>query len=89
MISYFRIVLDEKEYNIKIIAHGDPDSFLDNSYSFEVEVSKGKFEPLETHFDNDLVRDLCGIMGLDPVKELANVAIAEIKNELMGKFKCH
>jgi hypothetical protein len=89
MIRYFKIVLEEKEYSIKIITYGDPRFFSTTSYSFEVEISKGKFEPLKTQCDNELVRDLCCIMGLDPEKELTNIAIAEIKNELMEKFKCH
>jgi hypothetical protein len=34
-------------------------------------------------FDNEFIRDLCCIMGLDPVKELANIAIEEINKELL------
>lgn len=38
--------------------------------------------PLKTKLDNELIRDMYCVMGLDPVKELENIAIVEITEEL-------
>lgn len=41
--------------------------------------------PLKTKLDNELIRDMYCVMGLDPVKELERIAIAEITEELSQK----
>jgi hypothetical protein len=56
--------------------------FHEQSVSFIAEKDGTSF-PLKTKFDNEFIRDLCCLMGLDPVKELANIAIEEIKKELL------
>lgn len=60
--------------------------FHEQSVSFVAEKDGVSF-PLKTKFDNELIRDLCCVMGLDPVKELANIAIAEITEELSDTRK--
>lgn len=55
--------------------------FFQNSVSFIAEKDGVSF-PLKTRLDNELIRDMYCIMGLDPVKELENIAIAEITEEL-------
>lgn len=77
------IELNGDKYKIRCITHGDPNMFSTTSYNFEAEIN-GVFVPLKSHYENELVRDLCCIMGLDPVKELANIAMVEIKEELAG-----
>lgn len=73
------------KYNIRCITHGDPSYFSQTSYDFEAEID-GVFVPLKFHIDKELVQDLCAIMGLDPVKELVNIAIVEIKKELSERI---
>jgi hypothetical protein len=70
-------------YDITAIIEGG-EYFDEQSVSFIAEKDGVSF-PLKTKFDNDIIRDLCAIMGLNPVEELARVAIAEIKEELSNK----
>ena len=67
-------------YQITALIEGG-EYFSDQSVSFIAEKDGVSF-PLKTKYDNEFIRDLCCVMGLDPVKELANIAIAEIKEEL-------
>jgi hypothetical protein len=67
-------------YRITALIEGG-EHFSEQSVSFIAEKDGVSF-PLKTKFDNELIRDLCCIMGLDPVKELENIAIAEITEEL-------
>ena len=67
-------------YTITCIPEGG-EFFSEQSFRFTAEKNDETFE-LKTKFNNELVRDLCCIMGLDPVKELANIALSEIKTEL-------
>lgn len=67
-------------YKITALIEGG-EYFSDQSVSFIAEKDGVSF-PLKTKYDNEFIRDLCCVMGLDPVKELANIAIAEIKEEL-------
>jgi hypothetical protein len=55
--------------------------FHECSVSFIAEKDGISF-PLKTKLDNELIRDMCCVMGLDPVKELEIIAIAEITEEL-------
>lgn len=55
------------------------------SVSFIAEKDGVSF-PLKTKLDNELIGDIYCIMGLDPVKELENIAIAEITEELNALF---
>jgi hypothetical protein len=55
--------------------------FHECSVSFIAEKDGMSF-PLKTKLDNELIRDLYCVMGLDPVKELENIAITEITEEL-------
>jgi hypothetical protein len=55
--------------------------FHECSVSFIAEKNGISF-PLKTKLDNELIRDMYCIMGLDPVKELERIAIAEITEEL-------
>lgn len=54
------------------------------SMSFIAEKDGVSF-PLKTKLDNELIRDMYCVMGLDPVKELERIAIAEITEELSQK----
>ena len=67
-------------YHITALIEGG-EYFSEQSVSFIAEKDGVSF-PLKTKYDNELIRDLCCVMGLDPVKELANIAIAEITEEL-------
>lgn len=55
--------------------------FHESSVSFIAEKDGVSF-PLKTKLDNELIRDMYCVMGLDPVKELENIAIVEITEEL-------
>lgn len=55
--------------------------FHECSVSFIAEKDGISF-PLKTKLDNELIRDMYCVMGLDPVKELEIIAIAEITEEL-------
>jgi len=67
-------------YQVTSIIEGG--KFLhEQSVSFIAEKDGVSF-PLKTKFDNEFISDLHCVMGLDPVKELANIAIAEITKEL-------
>lgn len=59
--------------------------FHECSVSFIAE-KDDKIFPLKTKLDNELIRDMYCVMGLDPVKELENIAIEEIKGELNELF---
>lgn len=80
-INEFIHIVDGNEYEIRCTTHGDPTRFLTTSYSFEVKVNS-EYVPLKTEANNELVRDLCCVMGLDPVKELRNIVLEELRNEL-------
>ena len=67
-------------YHITALIEGGK-YFSEQSVSFVAEKDGVSF-PLKTKYDNEFIRDLCCVMGLDPVKELANIAIAEITEEL-------
>ena len=67
-------------YHITALIEGG-EYFSEQSVSFIAEKDGVSF-PLKTKYDNEFIRDLCCVMGLDPVKELANIAIAEITEEL-------
>jgi hypothetical protein len=67
-------------YRIKARKEGG-EYFHEQSVSFIAEKDGVSF-PLKTKFDNEFIRDLCCVMGLDPVEELENIAIAEIWKEL-------
>ena len=67
-------------YRITALIEGG-EYFSEQSVSFIAEKDGVSF-PLKTKYDNEFIRDLCCVMGLDPVKELANIAIEEIKEEL-------
>lgn len=67
-------------YHITALIEGG-EYFSEQSVSFIAEKDGVSF-PLKTKYDNEFIRDLCCVMGLDPVKELANIAIVEIKEEL-------
>ena len=67
-------------YHITSIIEGG-EYFHEQSVSFIAE-KDGVVFPLNTKFDNEFIRDLCCVMGLDPVKELENIAFEEIKKEL-------
>jgi len=54
------------------------------SLGFSVLVD-GKIVQLDTKFNNELVKDLCCIMGLDLLKIIENIAIEEIKKEFKKK----
>lgn len=54
------------------------------SMSFIAEKDGVSF-PLKTKLDNELIRDMYCVMGLDPAKELERIAIAEITEELSQK----
>jgi hypothetical protein len=71
-------------YHITALIEGG-EYFFEQSVSFIAEKDGVSF-PLKTKFDNEFIRDLCCVMGLDPVKELANIAIEEIKGELNELF---
>jgi hypothetical protein len=58
--------------------------FHECSVSFTVEKDGVSF-PLKTKLDNELIRDMYCVMGLDPVEELERIAIAEITEELSHK----
>lgn len=59
--------------------------FSEQSMSFIADKDGVSF-PLKTKYNNEFIRDLCCVMGLDPVKELENIAIEEIKGELNELF---
>ena len=71
-------------YHITAIIEGG-EYFSQQSVSFIAEKDGVSF-PLKTKYDNEFIRDLCCVMGLDPVKELENIAIEEIKGELNELF---
>ena len=70
-------------YNVTALIEGGKYS-PECSVSFIVEKDGVSF-PLKTKLDNELVRDMYCIMGLDPVEELERIAIAEITEELSTK----
>lgn len=67
-------------YRVKAIIQGG-EYFHQCSVSFIAEKDGVSF-PLKTKLDNELVRDMYCLMSLDPVKELENIAIVEITEEL-------
>jgi hypothetical protein len=67
-------------YSVKAIIQGG-EYFHEQSMSFIAEKDGISF-PLKTQLDNELIRDMYCIMGLDPVKELEIIAIVEITKEL-------
>ncbi len=69
-------------YQVTAITEGGK-YFHQQSVSFIAEKDGVSF-PLKTKFDNEFIRDLYCIMGLDPEKELTNIAIEEVKNELLN-----
>lgn len=71
-------------YHITALIEGG-EYFSEQSVSFIAEKDGVSF-PLKTKYDNEFIRDLCCVMGLDPVKELEKIAIEEIKGELNELF---
>lgn len=71
-------------YHITALIEGGK-YFSEQSVSFIAEKDGVSF-PLKTKLDNELIRDMYCVMGLDPVKELENIAIAEITEELNKLF---
>ena len=71
-------------YRVKAIIQGGK-YFHECSVSFIAE-KDGVLFPLKTKLDNELIRDMYCVMGLDSVKELENIAIAEITEELNALF---
>ena len=67
-------------YRITSLKEGG-EYFHECSVSFIAEKDGVSF-PLKTKLDNELIRDMYCIMGLDPVKELERIAIAEVTEEL-------
>lgn len=72
-------------YNVKAIIQGGK-YFHQCAVSFIAEKDGVSF-PLKTRLDNELIRDMYCVMGLDPVKELENIAIMEITEELNEREK--
>jgi len=72
------------EHHITALIEGGK-YFHECSVSFIAE-KDGKSFPLKTKLDNEFIRDLYCVMGLDPVEELENIAIAEIWEELNELF---
>lgn len=77
--NIFYVEANNKTNAIKCIQTGN--NFLESRFDFWL-LTEDKEIPLKTNADNELIRDLCCVMGLDPVKELANVIYVEIKKEL-------
>lgn len=71
-------------YHITALIEGG-EYFHECSVSFIAE-KDDKIFPLKTKLDNELIRDMYCVMGLDPVEELENIAIAEIWEELNELF---
>jgi hypothetical protein len=67
-------------YKVKTIVEGG-EYFHQCSVSFIAEKDGVSF-PLKTKIDNELIQDMYCVMGLDPVKELENIAIMEMTEEL-------
>lgn len=86
-MTNFKVRVDENEYEVRYVVHGDPIYFSSTSYtSFEVKMND-EYIPLKASYTNELVRDLCCVMGLDPVKELANIIHEEAKKEIRELVK--
>lgn len=81
--NYFHVEVKGTKYKVWYITHGNPDRFSETSYTFQAEVN-GTIIPLKCEFNNEFIGDLCCVMGLNPVIEFANIAFAEIKEELSG-----
>ena len=75
----FYVEANDKSNAIHAVQTGD--NFLESRFDFWL-LTEDKEIKLKTDADNQLIRDLCAIMGLDPVKELANIMRVEIKKEL-------
>lgn len=71
-------------YHITALIEGGK-YFSEQSVSFIAEKDGVSFT-LKTKLDNELIRDMYCVMGLDPVEELENIAIAEITEELVSLF---
>ena len=82
-VNHFSVDVNGTKYKVWYITHGNPDRFSETSYTFQAEID-GVLVPLKCQFDNEFVGDLCCVMGLNPVMELANIAMVEIKKELSG-----
>jgi hypothetical protein len=79
-VELFKVNVDDKTYTIKQIQ--SEKYFSESNFKFFVSENEQWIE-LKTNANNELVRDLCVIMGIDPVKELRTIMIEEISNELM------
>lgn len=75
----FYIEANGKSNVIRGVQTGD--DFLESRFDFWL-LTEDKEIKLKTNADNELVGDLCAIMGIDPVKELENLMREEIKKEL-------
>lgn len=67
-------------YRIKSLIEGGR-YFHECTVSFIAEKDDVSF-PLKTKLDNEIIRDMYCVMSLDPVKELENIVVAEITEEL-------
>ena len=75
----FYVEANDKSNVIHCVQTGD--DFLESRFDFWL-LTEDKEIQLKTNADNELVKDLCAIMGLDPAKELARIIREKIKKEL-------
>ena len=82
--NIFYVEANNKKYAIKSVQTGN--YFRESRFDFWL-LTEDKEMQLKTNADNELVRELCAIIGVDPVIELVNIMHKEIKEELETSFR--
>lgn len=81
--NIFNIKTYDKTYDILCVQTGD--DLIESKFDFWLLTEDNKIE-LKTKANNELIRDLYAVMGLDPAAELMNVIFEELKQELEANY---